>query len=225
MIVIIVGMHRSGTSALAGMLHGNGVVMGEQGDFHPPPMKENPKGFYENRRFRNINDAILQERGYRVKEFSPQVPRWEGRVSKGVWDNMVALVRHYDGHHKVWGWKDPRTCLTVWHWLRVIERCKGHHRDVRVVVMLRKHEDVSRSMQNKGNKERMYPGQFAALSAIYYANAMSALVASGVEYLEVPFNLLMEDTKWVGKLLTKYLGHEVRDTSFVEPQISKVGGK
>ena len=48
MIVIVLGMHRSGTSTLSGVLHMNKVTMGTYQNFWPRPLNQNPKGFYEN---------------------------------------------------------------------------------------------------------------------------------------------------------------------------------
>ena len=48
MIVIVVGMHRSGTSAVAGILHLHGISMGSEKTFKPKPLPQNPMGFYEN---------------------------------------------------------------------------------------------------------------------------------------------------------------------------------
>jgi hypothetical protein len=51
-------MHRSGTSAVAGILHLNGIAMGSEKTFKPKPLPQNPKGFYENYDFRKINDKF-----------------------------------------------------------------------------------------------------------------------------------------------------------------------
>ena len=52
MITIILGMHRSGTSTIAGVLHLNNISMGTYKNFWPRPLAQNPKGFYENYDFR-----------------------------------------------------------------------------------------------------------------------------------------------------------------------------
>ena len=59
MITIVLGMHRSGTSVVAGILHFNKIIMGTYDTFWPRPLPQNPKGFYENYDFRKINDTIL----------------------------------------------------------------------------------------------------------------------------------------------------------------------
>ena len=54
----MLGMHRSGTSALAGALHLTGFDLGQN---IMPPADENPKGFFENQHIVDLNDRILEE--------------------------------------------------------------------------------------------------------------------------------------------------------------------
>ena len=74
MITIILGMHRSGTSTFAGVLHLNKILMGNYKNFWPRPLAQNPKGFYENYDFRKINDQLLEEAGYTVKSYNSFIP-------------------------------------------------------------------------------------------------------------------------------------------------------
>jgi len=69
MISIVLGMHRSGTSTVAGILHLNKVIMGTYQSFWPRPLPQNPKGFYENYDFRIINDRLLNKVGYDAKSY------------------------------------------------------------------------------------------------------------------------------------------------------------
>ena len=59
-MIIIFGMHRSGTSALAGMLHSAGIALGE---VFMPPLPENPKGFFEDLRIQGVNKKIIRSIG------------------------------------------------------------------------------------------------------------------------------------------------------------------
>ena len=48
--------------------------MGEKRSFRPRLSVENPKGFYENIRFRALSDRILHESAYDVKSWNPLIP-------------------------------------------------------------------------------------------------------------------------------------------------------
>lgn len=96
--VIIMGMHRSGSSLVAKMFYELGVNLGVDlmaGD------EANPEGYYENWDFVNLNNSLLAENG-------------------GSWNNPVLIkepdVRCRDLINKykdeLWGWKDNRTAFT-----------------------------------------------------------------------------------------------------------------
>jgi len=217
MIVIVAGMHRSGTSALAGMLHHNGIVMGREKDFYPPPMKENPKGFFENVRFRRVNDAILKEYGYRVKSFDPGVPV----IKLGSLDTrlqMERLILDYE-QYPAWGWKDPRTCLTMNMWLGMLAQMKLLD-TVSVLVPCRATRDVAGSMARRGNKGTH--AQFEELARAYNKRLLTAMTDYNVQFKTVDFNDLIFKTEHVAKNISKFLMYPVTDTAFVDPNISKV---
>jgi hypothetical protein len=54
--VLIVGMHRSGTSAVSGMLHKLGVAVPE--DLHPAD-EHNERGYFEPERIINFHERLL----------------------------------------------------------------------------------------------------------------------------------------------------------------------
>ena len=60
MPICITGMHRFGTSLVANLLYSCGLYMGEAEDMMPATV-DNPKGYWENRKFIDLNDEILRE--------------------------------------------------------------------------------------------------------------------------------------------------------------------
>jgi hypothetical protein len=219
MIVLVVGMHRSGTSALAGMLHSNGIIMGREGSWYPPPMKENPKGFYENKEFRVLNDQILRDHAYRVKSFDPVVPtitvervRYETRMQ------MQILVEEYDRTYADWGFKDPRTCLTLPIWLGVIGAAGINSEDVRILLTCRPTDDIVGSMLRRGNKERE-GGQFRDLAIAYQKAALEAC-NGWVKYKTVDYADLMYRTKATALIISEFIGRSIDDTEHITPELA-----
>lgn len=103
---VVLGMHRSATSLVAGGLKKFGIDMGGNLYMGNP---SNPKGHWENRGFLGLNKKILRQAGggwanppSREKilalknKFAPEINR---------------LVKHSEA--PLWGWKDPRTTLTI----------------------------------------------------------------------------------------------------------------
>jgi len=120
MIVSIVGMQCSGTSTVAGLLHRHGVVMVDDDLLVPEPVDEAPPDLFENPRFRILNDRIAERQGYVVESWNPEVPPCRpGAITRL---RMRRLIRNYEERHPIWGFEDPRSCLTLDAWLREIER-------------------------------------------------------------------------------------------------------
>ena len=217
MIVIVLGMHRSGTSAMAGLLHSNGISMGRKskGEFFPPPQIQNPKGFYENRRFRTINDGILRHVDYNVKTFEPEIPKVN---SCFIFKNeMMNLIMEYEHDFDYWGWKDPRTCLTLSCWMEVIRELQLEEK-TKFIVMRRRYDDIVKSMITRNNKEQR-PQQFCDLCESYYKSVFDVDFNLGETHL-VYFDSLLNDTEAVCDSLSSFLEYEISDTSFIDPSIS-----
>jgi len=213
MIVIIAGMHRSGTSALAGMLHHNGIVMGET--FIPAPAKENPKGFYENVEFRRINDNLLKLRGYSVKSFSPMILSKDQEPDYKIRKNMKSLVASYTSTYHNWGWKDPRTCLTIGKWINVMYNM-GLKDSLKILNTRRDEEEIAFSMMARGNNGG--EDQFIKLAKMYQRHFENSI--SGFDYFTVKFNDLIYNTEDTAELIGQYLDFEISDTSFIDPGLA-----
>jgi hypothetical protein len=111
-IVFVLGMHRSGTSCLAGMLEEAGLFLGEV----VTQARYNPKGNRENLRIRALNDEVLSDsRG-----------AWDKPPDRVVWQaghrrKRDELFRDFQ-HVQIWGFKDPRTLLPMEGWLESLEK-------------------------------------------------------------------------------------------------------
>lgn len=111
--IVVLGMHRSGTSLLARILHRHGVSMGQnllEADTY------NAGGYFEDQGFLWLNKGILSAAGGSWK-VPPHRTRIKGIISKFE-KTMVKTIegREEACQNGIWGWKDPRTCLTVEHY-------------------------------------------------------------------------------------------------------------
>jgi hypothetical protein len=123
--VIVTGAGRSGTSAVARVLHESGVSMGDK---LAEPTDANADGFYEDWGPLWVNERILLDGGLGDR-WHPE--RWPSRAkiraaARRYQDEMAALVANAAG-----GWKDPRFSITLESWLPLVPR------NVSVVVCLR----------------------------------------------------------------------------------------
>ncbi len=200
MIVPVIGMHRSGTSSLAGVLSRLGVMMGENRHMRPKPSEQNPRGFYENVRFRKLNDRVLAEVGYDVEAWKPEVP--EVQAAPRLGRKIRRLVESYDKRYPVWGFKDPRTCLTLDLWLDAAEEINA---EVRAVFIARQPDSVARSMVKRGNTDHD-----TALSVwcTYNMRALECLDRREVSTIAISFESLLAEPEDMGQRLADFLSIE-----------------
>src|SRR4051794_6148952 len=106
MPICITGMHRSGTSMVARLLHASGLHLGAESDLMAP-QPDNPDGFCEHLKFLAINEDRLngQGGGWDYPP-APEFLAYEGACGL-LRHRAEALVHEFEGHEP-WGWKDPR---------------------------------------------------------------------------------------------------------------------
>lgn len=101
--IVVLGMHRTGTSLVAGLLRRLGVNMGTT--FRKPD-RHNDMGYFEDLDWRNLNKALINDAGGRW--FNP--PNVEDVDNVLDLSRVEALVNARSG---LWGFKDPRTTFTI----------------------------------------------------------------------------------------------------------------
>jgi len=119
--IIVLGMHRSGTSAFTGVLNILGVELGSN---LMEPTKENPRGYFEKRAVMEINDEILNILGSSWDDdfFSPDENWWTNDSLAIFRDKIKKLVENDLMGYEMIGIKDPRICILLPFWLRVISK-------------------------------------------------------------------------------------------------------
>jgi len=139
--VCITGMHRSGTSTVAQLLHRCGLYLGPQDQlFASGP--DNPDGYWEHKNFRAINERILGTFGGGWDLPPSLAAGWyEDERLRPLRSEAERLLREFDGHER-WGWKDPRNSLTLPFWMDLFP-------EVRVVVCLRNPLEVAQSLRKR----------------------------------------------------------------------------
>jgi O-antigen biosynthesis protein len=108
-------MHRSGTSLVANVLHEAGMDIGLK-DGDPVPGPGQPRGHFEAPDFHNLHEAILAASGRScftadeaaIAEVAP------------VFEEQARALIAARANLSFWGWKDPRTCLFLDLWERLL---------------------------------------------------------------------------------------------------------
>ena len=146
--VCIAGMHRSGTSTVAQLLYRLGLYLGREEDLFAAS-SANEDGFWENSHLVGVNEAILREYGSGW-DFPPTLePGWQqSKRLAPLRDEARRFLEEFHGQEP-WGWKDPRTSLTLPFWLELLP-------DTKVVVCLRNPLEVANSLRKRGSASILF---------------------------------------------------------------------
>ena len=134
------GVHRSGTSAVARLVKLLGTDLGPTEGLLPPD-RHNIRGYWEHQDFVRLNEAILERFGGSWQE-PPEFHRgWEGSPKLAAHRRKArAMVRQDFQGVPLWGWKDPRNSLTLPFWRKLVP-------NIRCIISLRNPLDVGSSLQ------------------------------------------------------------------------------
>lgn len=129
--IAVIGMHRSGTSCLAGCLEDLGLNLGEVITWAP----HNLKGNRENPRLWRVHDAVLERVGASWDEPPPSPVVWTTEEKA----SLKTCLTEYDALPLPWGFKDPRATVLLDGWFEVIP-------DLRLVATIRHPGAVAASL-------------------------------------------------------------------------------
>jgi len=123
---IVLGMHRSGTSFVTQALQDAGAEMNGR-----PP-------YHENQDFLALNNKILTQSGANWANIPENI-----KVNPDTAQKIKTLIAKYG--KKFWGWKDPRTSLTLPAYLPYLKD------DVYLIACFRKPKRVGKSLEVRGD--------------------------------------------------------------------------
>jgi len=192
--IVVLGMHRSGTSALTGALARMGVHVGDEDELTARNW-ENPQGFFERRDARTICDALLHGSGadwWKVSAFEPENVDFDTLRAQrpAIRDLVAGLDQRAKG---AWVLKEPRLCL-------LMPIFRSTLTNPFAIVVVRHPMEVARSLRRRNG----FPIQ--AGLALWEAYTVAALDnASGVDHTVVSYDELVEKPQKTLKRLCQEL--------------------
>ena len=144
--ILVLGMHRSGTSAISGVLDILGADFGRD---QIPPSYDNPKGFFENQKVLELNETIMDSLGLNWDYPGFLEPDWQnfGIVIKHITKAKEVISSQF-GKSPLIAIKDPRICHLVPFWLKVLEELSF---TVSCLLTWRNPLSVVKSLQRRNN--------------------------------------------------------------------------
>ena len=221
MQILVLGMHRSGRRCGASPKHDGRVFCSRRTS--TGANLENPKGFWERRDVRALNDTVLHAAGadwHRVSDFSlekvpaPALAQFKKEAGKIILDLDA---------HRAWFLKEPRFCVLAPLWLDLLEFpvC---------VLVNRSPLEVARSLEIRNG----FPPSFGlALWERYNIGALTA--TRGHRQVQINHADLMADPVGAVRQLQKNLktlgvrglrapsAEEIR--AFIDPSLYRAKGK
>ena len=142
--LFVLGMHRSGTSALARILNLMGVDLGIDSEAGG---KDNQRGFWENPDLVTINEDVLKS-----MHSSWEDPRslpdqwWQSDSVAPLVQKIENVLDQQFSHSSFWGLKDPRVCRLLPLWLNLLDK---RNCEATFICITRHPMEVMRSLKTR----------------------------------------------------------------------------
>lgn len=120
MQILILGMHRSGTSLATRLVNLMGAYFAPTG-LALPVSSDNPRGFWERRDALEANQALLRHSGCVWFKVDSWDDHQAASLSPALRNRLQAVISELDAHQP-WVLKDPRLCITLPCWLPLLKK-------------------------------------------------------------------------------------------------------
>lgn len=198
-------MHRSGTSLVASLLSALGVDMGQR---LLPPDKGNPRGYFEDINFLELQRRLLSEACLPNDGGHPDWGWTESeQLSRKTFKDFIPraksmLASRVEGRG-LWGWKDPRTTLLLDFWDRLLD-------DAHYVFVYRFPWDVADSMQRLGAPVFLRNPEYAyRIWSFYNRHLLDFFIRNPQRCVLLSVNALQQDPNRFVELLRKKLNLKI----------------
>jgi hypothetical protein len=199
--ILVLGVGRSGTSLAAWTLERLGVHFGGPESMTEPLEGDNPRGFYEHAAISDLNERLLDALGGSWWRPPPLPAGWEHAPELNAFEREARELLERDfGGRPLWGWKDPRTSLTLPFWRRIVPTA-------RFVVCLREPHAVVRSYR-RHLERRGYDLSDEQLRTVWHRYTEGALLNTAddprtllfyAEYVAEPLGTLDQLGRFIGR--------------------------
>jgi len=143
--LLVIGMHRSGTSATTGALQCLGVQLGRR--LYSGHAGINAKGYFEHGDIADANDEALLAMGSSWDDVLLKDDDWWHRPELARYaDKIRRYIRRDFSSCELWGVKDPRVCRLLPWWLDIL-RAEGV--SPRFLFVVRSPDAVFRSLERR----------------------------------------------------------------------------
>ena len=141
--VVVLGMHRSGTSVLSGLVSIQGFYLGAD---EMPVHEDNPKGYFENMKVWKLNQSILEAYNTSWDNYSFSTDQISLSDLDKYETKACEIIKQEFGSVKRIFLKDPRMCLLFPLWENVLTKM-GYK--IKVILAYRSPMEVAHSLKSR----------------------------------------------------------------------------
>ena len=201
-ILCVLGMHRSGTSAVSGCLNILGIRLGSK--LLRGRAKDNLRGFWEHSKLIEIHNDLLWELG-RTWDDVRALPEawWQTPVAIPYQKKILRVLKNDFSPSSTWGVKDPRMCLLLPLWLNLIQQLD---RAPRFILMVRHPLEIAESLQKRNgfsHEKSLWLYLQHMLSAEKLTRGFSRTFVRFEDLIQDPFSTLKKTVYFDPVLLAK----------------------
>ena len=202
--VLVLGMHRSGTSVATQVVASLGLEVGDE-DLLMGPAPSNQGGHWEVTHLTELNDDLLRELGGRWSAPPAVPPERLAALAADTWGERACDALEHSFATGDWVWKDPRLCLLLPFWRPVIADDA-----LTAIVVLREPAEVARSLEERNDIGLAYG------IALWERHLRAVLEgARGLRTLVVRYADLVAEPIATAAQIAGFLGRPVPDGSAV----------
>lgn len=197
--IIVLGVHRGGTSCVAGILHNLGIPMGYD---LLEASSSNKKGHFEDKEFYQLNDKFI-----------------------GDWQKPIADTRNFDKEayikainrrnfeFEIWGMKDPRLCITIFNVYPLLSNPK-------VINVERSFRCSALSLAKREGMSIRKAEEIISKYDSYRLNFMKTFCDK--EYLNIRYENIIDDKVESVEMIAEFVGVNptLEALEFVEPKMT-----
>ncbi len=181
-VIVVLGMHRSGTSLITRGLAACGLELGTNLIGESP---FNPRGHWEDRTIYEINEKIFSVCQTPWHDLNTMPDSFVTSPEAGpLLAEACDYVQATFGSCKQWAFKDPRTLRTLPFWRAVLSRCEM---DISYVFTIRNPRSVASSLENFDRRlmtEKPCPHQAYSLWLSYLAPHFHQLLGEQIAIID-----------------------------------------
>ena len=148
--ILVLGMHRSGTSPTTRVLNLLGASLGTR--LMPPFPNNNERGFWENLDAFEIHERLLGEIGRSWHDVRDMPDDWqESAAASHAQAAIISFIQGEFATSPLWAVKDPRMCRLAPVWLRALAECSVRSG---ILFVVRNPLEVAASLQARDGLSR-----------------------------------------------------------------------